>query len=295
MTNISPLTNQLDVIWQALGERLTSNFAEKLLDGAIRVARSDNPIRGNLFASAFRELLSHSLRDFAPDKNVKASQWFKVETCDERPTRRQRMKYAVQGGISDSYLHDTLGLVFDDWFKEVIVANDELNKATHLQPDTIITHEADVIDLATKSAEAMHRLLDAIGSTREGLLNAVEEQLNREAIDAILAETVQTIDSLAPHHSIEEIWADDIRVTKIDSEYVWYLVAGTIEAELRWGSNSDFRKGDGAAANHSFPFECDMRASVSSPTDLLLDELDLRVSRGNWNSDADEYFEEVKL
>ena len=284
---------QLSVIWQALGERLPSEFSQKLLEGALRVAGSDNPIRGNLFAAAFRELISHSLRDLSPDKDIKACKWFKPETCDARPTRRQRMKYAVQGGISDSYLSETLGLEFNDWFKEIVVAYDELSKSTHLQPDTILSNEAEVMGLAIRSAEAMHRLLDAIGSTREGILKAVEEQLNKEAIDAILAETVLTIDNIAPHHSIDEIWADDIRVSKIDSEHVWYRVAGTIEAELQWGSSSDFRKGDGAAANHSFPFECDMRASVDSHTELLLDEVDLRVGHGNWASDADEDFEEV--
>jgi predicted pPIWI-associating nuclease len=51
---------------------------------------------------------------------------------------------------------------------------------------------------------------------------------------------------------------------------------------LQWGSNSDLCRGDGAVLPQSFPFECDIPASVDDPTTFETSMTELRVDDGGW-------------
>jgi hypothetical protein len=66
-------------------------------------------IRLNQFAAAMRELFGHTLHALAPDANVTKCEWFKRVPKTNGPTRRQRAKYATQGGLSDDYI-DEIGV-----------------------------------------------------------------------------------------------------------------------------------------------------------------------------------------
>src|SRR5690606_41714845 len=46
----------------------------------------------------------HFLHNLAPVDRIKNCNWFKPETPDGKPTRNQRIKYAIQGGIDDELL-----------------------------------------------------------------------------------------------------------------------------------------------------------------------------------------------
>jgi hypothetical protein len=56
-----------------------------------------------------RELFGHTLHALAPDANVTKCEWFKRVPKTNGPTRRQRAKYATQGGLSDDYI-DEIGV-----------------------------------------------------------------------------------------------------------------------------------------------------------------------------------------
>jgi len=84
---------------------ILDDFSHKVIDGALNVLEnSANPIRLNLFSCAIRELFSHILHAFAPEELVEACSWFKPESNDGKPTRRQRAIYMARGGLIDKKL-----------------------------------------------------------------------------------------------------------------------------------------------------------------------------------------------
>lgn len=267
----------------SLAPRLIDDFSRSVLQGAIHVAQdSGNPIRGNLFAVAIRELLSHVLHELAPDEEVEKCSWFQPETRDGRPSRAQRQRYVIQGGLSESYVQTELNLDVDGLRRQLSETIDSLNRATHLRPKTVIGDDKSVGELVQGSTEAFTAFLDAVDQCRLEMMTAVREAAIDEATEEILSETIQAIDELATHHSIEEVYVDDVKTVRIDARHVWYRAAGSIYAELQWGSNSDLRRGDGATLNHSFPFVCDIPAPVEDPKEFDTSMIDLRVSDGGW-------------
>lgn len=92
---------------------LQDDFCQSVIDGSLHVLEnSANPIRLNPFLCAIRELFTNILHAFAPEEAVEACSWFKPNSKDGRPTRRQRAIYMAQGGLADEAvgaLHGTSG------------------------------------------------------------------------------------------------------------------------------------------------------------------------------------------
>lgn len=65
--------------------------------------------------------------------------------------------------------------------------------------------------------------------------------------------------------SYRAIYVNGVKVAAIGAEIIVYLVTGSVEATLQWGSDSDLRRGDGADAGQSFPFECEFRLPLDDP------------------------------
>lgn len=275
--------NRFGVDISALASRLVDDFTRTVLQGALRVADDrSNPIRGNLFASAIREVLGHMLHELAPDEEVTQCSWFTPATHDGRPSRAQRQRYVIQGGLSDRYVEESLHLDVGALRRQLRDSVNALNKATHLRPGTIVAEAPAVEALAQDALGSLAALVDAIDHCRTEMMVAVTEAVVNEATDEVLRETIQTIDELATHHSIEEVYVDEVKTVKIDAHFVWYRATGTIGVELQWGSGSDFRRGDGAALDHSFPFVCDIPAPVDNPERFETSMTDLQVSDGGW-------------
>lgn len=269
----------------ALCERLVDDFSRTLLAGAIRVAEDeDNPVRGNLFATAIRELFSHTLHSLAPDEEIAKCGWFRSETDDGRPTRAQRQRYLIHGGLDETFVTDELGVELDALRRELTQAFSSINRATHVREGTVTAEPDAVEELMRQALEALRNTLDAVEHCQSTLGNMMSAAVEDETVNTILFETVQAIDEIASHHSIEEIYVDSIVTFKVDASEVWFRAKGTISAELQWGSNSDLRRGDGATLDHDFPFECDIPAFVEAPLELVGEMAELRVTDGGWSN-----------
>jgi len=104
-------------------------------------------------------------------------------------------------------------------------------------------------------------------------------------MDAFIRETINNIDELATHHSIEEVYTDSIHVVEIDAEMIRYEATGTVGVELQWGSSSDFRRGDGATSDQSFPFRCTTAAPVDQPYNFYTELTEVMVNTSKWYKD----------
>jgi hypothetical protein len=103
--------------------------------------------------------------------------------------------------------------------------------------------------------EAVSNFLQTYHDCRLAILSPIQQALDNAAVEALLEETIQAIDELASHYSLDEIYADQTSVKSIGSQQITYEAEGTVDVTLQWGSNSDVRNGDGAELSENFPFK----------------------------------------
>ncbi len=275
--------SSLDDRLKRLGTRAADPYSQQVIEGAGHALSCDgNPLRVTFFATSMRILFEHLMDTLAPCCKVQTCAWFKTEKEDGRPTRRQRITYAIQGGFTDAFVNDELKVDPEPLKKTLLTAIDALSKHIHGRETTIIT-EHDVQDrFAEATLDEMEAFLDAMHACREAVLLPVAKELDAAAVDTLLNETIQEVDSLASHHSIEDICVDKVVVKDIDPHTVKFRATGSISVILQWGSNSDRRRGDGAELPESFPFWCDITLPIDNPWDLHYAETEYEVDTSDW-------------
>jgi len=264
--------------------RLNEGFEKELLQAALgNLENASNPLRFNNFAYAMRELVRHILARLAPDEEVLKCSWYKEETGrKDGISRRQRVYYAVQGGLSDEYVQGELDIDVLAVHSSLRDAVDNLSKHTHIEEKTFNIDDMQVQTYVEEVLSAVVRVFVTIVDNHKALVTALWEHLDETTIDAALRETLLAIDELATHHTIEEIYTDKIEIVGIDSYFVRFEAHGTVSCELQWGSNSDLRRGDGAVLPQSFPFTCELWSPVDDPEDIQTDENGFGVDTSSW-------------
>ena len=268
-----------------LKPKVIDDFCRLAIDGAI-CALTDvgNPLRLNYFSTAVRILYEHTMRKLASGDDVKKSPWFDIKraTPAGNPTRGQRIQFAIQGGLSDTFLRSELGINIDPMRKALIAAVDDLGKHVHGEEDTIILDRVEQDREASVAIAALTAFLDTYAACRQAIVEPIQEHLDAAAVDALLAETIQEVDELATHHSVEEIYVAETVVRAITAIDIVYRATGTLSVGLQWGSNSDVRRGDGAEIDKSFPFHCDITVPLEDLWDPSLGDVLYGVDTSEW-------------
>lgn len=90
------------------------------------------------------------------------------------------------------------------------------------------------------------------------VLSKLEEAVGDAAIYSSVTETIMSIDELSTHSSLEEVYIEEVKIVEINDVDIFFLVTGSVDIGLQWGSNSDVRNDIGAVGNRSFPFSCEV-------------------------------------
>jgi hypothetical protein len=146
------LNDQLD----ALKPKAIDAFSRSAIAGAQHaLADMANPLRLNFFSTAMRILFEHMIGTLAPVEQVAQSEWFVAERSDNVPTRWQRIVFAIQGGMSDSFVKSTLQIDTTPLRQKLIKAVDNLSKHVHGREDTIIEGNDEQDVAASAAIEAL--------------------------------------------------------------------------------------------------------------------------------------------
>ncbi|MES9987913.1 MAG: hypothetical protein ABW077_08355 [Candidatus Thiodiazotropha endolucinida] len=269
---------------EEIKKHLDGGFELALYEAALKnLDGNENPLRFNNFAYAFRELTRHILHRLAPDKEVIQCSWYVNETDQKNGvTRKQRAYYATQGGLSDEYISETLGLDAAEIHTELVRAITKLNKFTHIQEKTFGIPNKQVEELAEETLEAVHAFLALIRECRDSIIERVWETVNNEVIGETIRETLLAIDELATHHTVDAVHTEEVAITKITNDSLIFLGSGSIDCELQWGSNSDLRNGIGATLEENFPFSCQLSSPIDDPENISIGEESIMVDTSSW-------------
>lgn len=269
---------------------LYDGYEKDFFDECIRnLSDTGSRIRLSNFAYSLRELVREVLADRAPDERIKNCCWYKPEYNEkgqEVISRKQRMKYAIQGGLPDSIVKDEMKMVVDETTKEVKKQIDRLSKYTHITRDVFYSEE-DTETLAEESLEAVDEFFRAITDARDRFGDLVIDRINDEIFDAFLYETISEIDCLSTHHTILFFRLDESKVIQIKDDSIFFHAKGRVFVRLQYGSNMDMKNDLGYEMDVDYPFEAVFAASI--PKDLD----DLILSQVNFEVDTNEFFDVV--
>lgn len=226
----------------------------------------DNKLRYNNFAYSIRELSRHFLHRLSPKENVLACNWFESITENGKPTRNQRTKYAIQGGINDENL-SALGFdveELNDDVKALKKSIDSLSKYTHINPDVFGLAEEDVERMSEEVLNHFKVFANRIKYSREDFKHALEGKIEEQMIDAVISNHYENVDSLAPHRSLEYSELKEYHIIDINEHSIVVEVLGNIYFTLEYESKKERREGDGLDTNEDFPFQTKIHYKINS-------------------------------
>jgi hypothetical protein len=265
--------------------RLQDDFSRDLLRGAIAaLAQKNIATRAQHFSVSMRDLSDHMLKQLSPDDDaIKACAWYEQHPKLEGPTRRQRALYASRGGLTDSFLKNELKLDPKEFHAEIGPAFNELNKRTHLKPDTVITDPVELDNLANETIGALLEIFGVTEEVRSEIMGRIEAHLYDEAVGTFINETIDSLDLIAGRYETGGVLYDEMRVVGIDADTIRYEITGSVDVSLRYGSGSD-----AATIEENFPFTCTTAASTGEPLKLLSAQTEMKVDSSSWHGEPDE-------
>jgi hypothetical protein len=241
------------------------------------------PLRFNNFAYALRELLRHVFHRLAPDDDVRASPWY---TPDPRAatgiTRSHRAKYMVQGGLSEFFVKNKLGVDIAPVLAELSTTYDVLNSFTHIGPSTFGLPARKVQHLAEQCLGATDSLLESVAECRASVLENLSAAIDEHLLNQVLAETITELDELATHHFVDEISVESSRILDIGSRDLTLAVEGSVGVELQYGSGSDVSSGFGQVMSESFPLTATLNVRFEKPLGKHATVEDFEVDTRSW-------------
>ncbi|PBP46188.1 hypothetical protein [Pseudomonas syringae] len=255
----------------------------------------NNPLRFNNFAYTLRELINSIFNQRAPRAEVVQCSWYIDEAgrpdIKDAVTKIQNARYVVQGGFSDEYVANELKLDLSPERKAIRDSLTELSKYTHVQKTTfnLPDHEVDV--LVQRSIGALTGLAVAMVDCHSKIAHSLYEAIEEQAINEVVSDSLEAVDGIAPHYSLEGVSVHFSRVERITHDTVHLVAGGFIDIQLQWGSNSDVRRGDGLLKDEWLEFRCNLSCSVENPTaeSLEVEEDSISVDTKTWGLREDEW------
>lgn len=252
--------------YDKLNKLLSTQFEIDLLEASItNLKDKSNKLRLNNFAYSIRELSRHFLHSLSPDKEVQDCIWYKPEADDGKPTRNQRIKYAIQGGISNGILEDW-GFDIDELaetIKHIKKTIEDLSRYTHINPEVFNLTDKEIELKADEVLKSFEGFVETIDNYRNQLKDFLDGHIEEHMIDSVVSNFFENVDQLAPHHSLDYSEVTDYNVTEINPFEIIVDVTGILHVTLEYGSSKERREGDGLDLNESFPFDTKIRYEIS--------------------------------
>lgn len=265
-------------------DHLDDEFEKTLFVAALRnYCSHGNPIRFNNFAFAMRELLQHVLDRKAPEDKVCNCVWFSPDPKNNnKPTRRQQLKYCMQAGLQDNLLSDEIKSDMEILINNYNSHVSDLNSYTHISKKTFG-------QASKKSYEQLKAVLttfnSAMGIIEEGkkeVVAYVPEKLGDYLEAEVRVEIPAALDEISTHTYVEDVELVGFSVSEIDHEYIYIEGESTAYVTLNYGSSSDFKRGDGVSLNDNFPVLFKCKAKANNPKRAFVVKGSIKAVNDSW-------------
>ncbi|VIO68820.1 hypothetical protein CI1B_23740 [Bradyrhizobium ivorense] len=94
-----------------------------------------------------------------------------------------------------------------------------------MREETILTDDKEIRRLVD---DALSGLLDVFAEVHKQLADEIHDAV----FDAFLTETLQELDELSTHTTVDDHYVSEVRVHKVDEEFINIVANGTVYVEL---------------------------------------------------------------
>lgn len=268
-----------------INDHLLDGFEKEFFAEAIKNLESNSRLRLSNFLYAIRELIREVLARMSPDEKVIGSQWF-LPDDQENPkkiTRRQRMMYAIHGGIDPDYVEESLLINAHEIIKNLKNKIDKLSKYTHITKDifyeNVIKSPNEIVQ---DELSIFSEFLTEIQSCKESVVQKLNDRLYDHVTSEFLSSTVIDIDHLSTHHFVEDISIDDITIKEVNDDTLAIEVEGSIYVAQQYGSSIDLENDNGAVIYTNFPYICHICLEAFQPEEFKVLDSSYNVNTNEW-------------
>ena len=266
----------------AFEKKLKTDFEKNLLEAAFHnLLDIHNPLRFNNFSYAIRELIDHVLRRLSPNECVINCIWYSEPNSNRKVIRSQRIKYAIQKGLSDEFVSKELNLDISKIQQDIRNIINKLNKYTHVAPDTFNIDPVNQLRDVSTLLKVFLELFETIERIETEIVESMIKHIEEEVIETIF-DNYSELETYVTHAYFGDYEIVDITLKEMDSKDLEFFVEGNIYPEFQIGSDSDVRKGDGMVFTKKIPFTCRLSADVLTPYELKISDFEMEVDSDNF-------------
>ena len=182
----------------------------------------------------------------------------------DKVTRTQRIKYAIQGWLSDEFVIETLGIEHSENDKRLRKSIDTLSKYTHVTPLTFGLPPVEVTKCVLDVLLQMQCFLMDVAEAHAQIRNAAMECIDEEMIEEFYINTQDDLDIMATHYEVLSYVVTGITPKSKDDGKIILDVSGFVNVRHQYGSAGDMRRGDGFEMKARYPFSSQLIASYKN-------------------------------
>lgn len=259
---------------QQITAQLQGDFEKNLLAAAVTyLDREDDLLRFSSFCYSIRELLRIVLARMAPDEEVKAcGLWYEPETPTGMPSSRQRLFYAIWGGLSQHLLNEILQLDIRKSWNDIRVSFRAISATAQITPEIL---DMDYLECRRRGAELLKSLstiFSQIASCRSEIATRLQRYIDKGLLDTFISISFSELNLPDTKVSVNSSHLASFKIVKIDSHVIYIEGDGQVTATLSNGDQSREEK--------TYPFTFHCTSSVMDPKQLSISadniEIDLR-------------------
>ena len=265
---------------------LETEFERELFKASVSYLCSENdPLRFNSFAYSMRELYRHVLSRLSPEEEIVKCEWFKIKDSNEgKSTRRQKLVYAIQGGLTDKYVKDELGIEIDEFWSGISKSQDLLSKYTHVNESTFNIPDDKCNKFASEVLSSLETIFAVISDTKAEVISQLYQHISNELVSTFISNTMSDIDILSTHTYVEDVEIEECEIIKIDSTNIYFSGHGNIHVSLNYGSDKD----EPTELQDEFPFDFRFLSPVHKPELIQITPEDISIDTSSWFGDDDD-------
>ncbi len=257
---------------------LDTDFEKELFSASVAYLQNmSDPLRANSFCYSLRELFRHVFERRAPNDEIIKCSWFKPETNNGSPSRRQKYIYCVQGGLEPTFVETELNIdVLEPW-KKIKDSIDTLSKYTHVGKDTFDISDIKVSLISKKALESLLTIFYMINDAQVELHLSLSSHIDNELLNTFVMNSMSDIDVLSQSSYVEQSEVFEYLLSKIDSEKLFFDGNGTAYVSLNYG-----KRDDACEINTEFPFKFQGYSQIDKPYDLSIPAEDIDIDISSW-------------
>ena len=256
---------------------LETEFEKQLFVASLRNYSSHgNPLRFHNFAFSMRELVLHVIERKAPQKKVKATTWYEIESDIHPVTRRQQLKYCAQKNICDEYLIDELDYL-NETIDEFLTEFRFLNKYTHITEKYFITSPHKFFQDAKNLVKLATNSLNQLNDLEKIVIGAIETKVYEAVVSTAVSAIPDCLSIIANHTYIDYTEVNEIECLDIDDKYIHIRAIGLVYVTQEYGPKDDL-----CTMEESYPFSLDMKSHVENPEDFTIESEELSIDTSEW-------------